>query len=95
MASKWICSLYVALLVTVVVAVTPEEYYVAMDEDSNYMMHWSIDNQAKTMRFTVQVKTTGWVGFGISPYTGQMPGSDVVIGWVDSNGKAILQVTEY
>ncbi|EDV25401.1 uncharacterized protein TRIADDRAFT_55460 [Trichoplax adhaerens] len=62
-----------------------------MDEDLNYKLDWTFDRFQKTMTFTVRVKTTGWVGFGISPYTGKMPGSDVVIGWVDSSGKAYLQ----
>ena len=34
----------------------------------------------------VEAETTGWVGFGFSD-SGQMAGSDVVIGWVkDNNG---------
>ncbi|EDV25400.1 uncharacterized protein TRIADDRAFT_55459 [Trichoplax adhaerens] len=92
MAGTWIYYLHaIALLLIAVTAETPEQYHVSMDEDSNYRMHWSFNNQDKIMQFTVEVKTTGWIGFGISPYTGQMPGSDVVIGWVDSNGKAYLQ----
>ena len=31
------------------------------------------------------------VGFGLSP-NGQMPGSDVVIGWVDDDGNAHFHV---
>ncbi|XP_065897525.1 putative DBH-like monooxygenase protein 2 isoform X2 [Dysidea avara] len=38
----------------------------------------------------VRVQTTGWIGLGFSP-NGQMPGSDVVIGWVDNTGKRFLQ----
>lgn len=68
------------------------EFHVSMDEDMKYLMDWTFDLSTEIMTFTVRVKTTGWVGFGISPYTGKMPGSDVVIGWVDSNGKAHLQV---
>ncbi|KYO37527.1 DBH-like monooxygenase protein 1 precursor isoform A [Alligator mississippiensis] len=35
--------------------------------------------------FEVQVRTTGWVAFGITPH-GQLPGSDLVIGGVFPNG---------
>ena len=68
------------------------EFHVSLDEDMKYLMDWTFDSIKKTMTFTVRVKTTGWIGFGISPYTGKMPGSDIAIGWVDDNGKAHLQV---
>ncbi|RDD36646.1 DBH-like monooxygenase protein 2-like protein [Trichoplax sp. H2] len=78
----------VLLLVSVT---TAANFHVSIDEDLNYLLDWSYNEQDSTMEFTVRIKTTGWVGFGISPYTGQMPESDVVIRWVDSNGKAYLQ----
>ena len=71
----------------------PNQFHVSLDEESNYLLEWSYDVSQKTMQFTVRVKTTGWIGFGLSPYTGKMPGSDIVIGWVDENGKAHLKVT--
>ena len=55
-----------------------------------YTLYWSFNNDAQTIRFAVRVRTTGWVGFGISP-NGQMPQSDVVIGWVD-NGRSYFDV---
>ena len=63
-----------------------------MDENGNiYRLHWNIDIGDQTVHFAVNVSTTGWVGFGLSP-NGGMPGSDVVIGWVDDSGKAFLDV---
>ena len=47
-----------------------------------YYLFWNFSSIDETIQFAVRVKTTGWVGFGISP-NGQMPGSDVVIGWID------------
>ena len=55
------------------------------EQNSAYKLYWSFNREEKTIRFAVRVVTTGWVGFGLSP-SGQMPNSDVVIGWVDSNG---------
>ena len=55
-------------------------------------MFYSYDEDLSILRISVLVQTTGWIGLGISP-NGQMPGSDVVIGWVDKNGTAFLQVT--
>ena len=46
-----------------------------------YGLYWNYSIAAGTIHFAVNVSTTGWVGLGISP-NGQMPGSDVVIGWV-------------
>ena len=62
------------------------EYHLsAVFAEGNYILHWEVDMQTKVIVFSVNVSTTGWVGFGLSP-TGQMPGSDVVIGWVDKDG---------
>ncbi|XP_064399035.1 DBH-like monooxygenase protein 2 homolog [Halichondria panicea] len=62
-----------------------EEYRFSADLSPSYKLHWSFDLQAGTIAFAVNVSTTGWVGFGLSP-NGQMPGSDVIIGWVDQTG---------
>ena len=63
------------------------------EEDGGlYELHWTFDDEAKTISFAVRVQTTGWVGFGISP-NGQMPNSDVVIGWVTEDGKTIFHVS--
>eukprot|EP00731_Ephydatia_muelleri_P011383 Em0006g277a len=51
-----------------------------------YQLQWTFDDVRKTITFNVVVHTTGWVGFGLSP-DGGMVGSDVVIGWVSSDGK--------
>ena len=51
----------------------------------DYTLYWSFDNDAQNISFAVRVRTTGWIGFGLSP-NGQMPQSDVVIGWVDGSG---------
>ncbi|KAK3703833.1 hypothetical protein QZH41_012443 [Actinostola sp. cb2023] len=56
-----------------------------LDEAETFKLHWKIDDTKKQIWFGVQVKTLGWVGFGISAGTGNMVGSDVVIGWVKDN----------
>lgn len=63
----------------------------ALDSNDMYRLHWSFDVEADTIAFAVNVSTTGWVGFGLSP-NGQMPGSDVVIGWVDKNDQTQFHV---
>lgn len=58
----------------------------------DYILHWTADLQNKTLSAAVNVSTTGWVGFGFSP-NGQMPGSDVIIAWVNSKGEVLLHVS--
>ena len=56
-----------------------------------YVLHWNFSIAERTIAFAVNVSTTGWVGFGVSP-NGGMLNSDVVIGWV-RNGRAYLHVS--
>ena len=69
-----------------------EEYSFSAILDDGYTLHWNFDLEQQTITFAVNVSTTGWVGFGLSP-NGQMPQSDVVIGWVDSDGNTQFHVS--
>ena len=60
-------------------------YPFRLDLHDNYTLYWTFDNDAQNITFAVRVRTTGWIGFGVSP-NGQMPQSDVVIGWIDGTG---------
>ena len=66
-------------------------HHVQLDNEGKYSMFYSVDTEKSVLKISVCVQTTGWIGLGFSP-NGQMPGSDVVIGWVDSSGKSFLQV---
>ena len=57
----------------------------------DYILYWNFDLQQDNISFAVRVRTTGWIGFGLSR-DGLMPQSDVVIGWVGNNQQAYLQV---
>ncbi len=67
-------------------------FFATLDQDEMYELFWNFDLDVETISFAVRVNTTGWVGFGLSP-NGQMPGSDVVIGWVDSEGGKFFHVS--
>ena len=60
--------------------------------DEFYQLHWNFTRSTQSIYFAVNVSTTGWVGFGLSP-DGQMTGSDVVIGWVADDGNAYFHVS--
>ena len=57
-----------------------------------YELYWNFDNAKETIYFAVRVQTAGWVGFGLSP-NGQMPNSDVVVGWVTDGGDTVFHVS--
>ncbi|XP_021928356.1 MOXD1 homolog 2-like [Zootermopsis nevadensis] len=61
------------------------------DLDPNYSVFWTPGEEAIT--FEVQVRTLGYVGFGFSA-DGQMPGADIVTGWVRDN-QVFFQVGTY
>ena len=91
-------SFLAALLLVQVNAHTHDElseqytYNVQLDNEGRYTMFYSYDTELSILRIAVLVQTTGWIGLGISP-NGQMPASDVVMGWVDGSGQTFLQVT--
>jgi len=67
-------------------------HHVQLDHEGKYSMFYSVNTVESVMKISVRVQTTGWIGLGLSP-NGQMPGSDVVIGWVDNSGASFLQVS--
>ena len=91
MKSTVVAALLIALLVAVDVckgdhhSTFAEKYpFSANLYEGFYNLYWNFSSVDQTIHFAVKVKTTGWVGFGISP-NGQMPGSDVIIAWVDGD----------
>ena len=57
-------------------------FFVPLDENQHVKLYWNVSIARKEIIFTVEAKTTGWVGFGISSGQGKMQGADIVIGWV-------------
>ena len=51
-------------------------------KEGSYYLYWNFSTSNEKIQFAVRVKTTGWIGFGVSA-NGQMAGSDVVIGWTN------------
>ena len=60
-------------------------HYAVLDGEEKMKLFWTVDWDAETVSFALEVATTGWVGFGFSTGSGQMVDSDVVIGWVKDN----------
>ena len=62
------------------------------NQEQFYGLYWNYSIADGTIHFAVNISTTGWVGFGVSP-NGQMPGSDVVMGWVAADGTTYFHVS--
>ena len=54
-------------------------------QENMYYLYWNYTTT--DILIELQVKTTGWIGFGLSP-NGGMDGADVIIAWIDANGKS-------
>ena len=66
-------------------------FFASLDEDQSVKLYWNVTTTDKEIFFTVEAKTTGWIGFGISSGQGKMQGADIVIGWV-KDGVPYFQV---
>jgi hypothetical protein len=73
-----------------------ESYTHVVDADQTnpgqYMLYWKLIGSDE-IQFEVHCKSTGWVGFGLSPNSG-MAGADIAIGWV-ANNRAYLKVKTF
>ncbi|RNA04064.1 tetratricopeptide repeat 1, partial [Brachionus plicatilis] len=79
-----------------VAALKPSEDYtfslnVDDSDESQYKLYWKVLEKDE-IQFEIHCRASGWIGFGLSP-NGGMTGSDIAIGWVDSNGQAFLKDT--
>ena len=61
---------------------TTYDHDMALIANDVYHLRWSFTDTEIT--FEVQVQTTGYVGFGLSP-AGSMAGADIVLGAVDGD----------
>ena len=62
--------------------------YVTPDE--NFLIYWTTDIIECKIEFGLVVETSGWAAIGISS-TGGMSKSDMVVGYIDDNGDAVLE----
>lgn len=74
--------------------VSEHSFFAPLDEGQNVKLFWNVSTANKEIFFTVEAKTTGWIGFGISSGQGKMEGADIVIGWV-KDGNAYFKVIAY
>lgn len=63
-----------------------------LNQDPEYVLHWSVDLEEEEIRFAMDVDSSGWIGLGISE-NNQMTDSDVITAWIDNQGDVQLQVS--
>ena len=59
---------------------------------NTYELYWKYAEETSRLDIAVRVKTTGWVGLGVSE-KGSMVNSDLAVGWVMDQGETVLQVS--
>lgn len=63
------------------------EYDATQYIGTDFKLHWRIDSAIEYIEVRLEVRTAGWVGFGIGePGMGSMKGSDLVYAWVTPSG---------
>ena len=61
-------------------------------DNNNYNVSWMFNSSMDTLHFMVEVRATGWIGFGVATQApNNMDGYDVAVGGV-SGGVGYLQV---
>lgn len=64
-----------------------------LDSNGNYNVSWNFNASSDTLEFLVEVRTTGWVGFGVAEDAPtNMTDYDVAVGAVSSNGTGYIKV---
>lgn len=73
------------LLLAAYVAMTGAQTYHSEElvAGGRFTLHWGVTNASLEVK--VVAATTGWIGVGFSP-NGGMPGSDIVMGWINGDG---------
>ena len=62
-------------------------------DNNNYNVSWTFNASSETFQFLVEVRATGWVGFGFAlKAPNNMVNYDVAVGGVLNNGTGYLQV---
>lgn len=69
-----------------------QKYPYVTNLDEGFKLYWKYDLEQQTIDFGCNISTNGWFGFGISP-DGKMLHSDIVVGWVNSDGSAQFHVS--
>lgn len=71
---------------------SPLRYSRFLDPSRAVFLRWDFDYEAEFITFELQVRTTGWVGLGITDrYT--FVGSDLVVGGVLPDGNVYFSVS--
>ncbi|XP_054153127.1 DBH-like monooxygenase protein 1 [Oppia nitens] len=55
-----------------------------LDPYEKYSLKWTVNADNQSIDFLCEVRTTGWIGLGLSP-NGGMKSSDIIIAWIDDN----------
>ncbi|XP_069098966.1 DBH-like monooxygenase protein 2 [Pleurodeles waltl] len=65
-----------------------------LDTEGIVVLLWNFNKTTEEITFALQVRTTGWIGFGLSP-SGGMTGADIVIGGASPSSNQSTYFADY
>mmetsp|Transcript_38577 Transcript_38577/g.89057 ORF Transcript_38577/g.89057 Transcript_38577/m.89057 type:complete len:1484 (+) Transcript_38577:69-4520(+) len=70
-----------------------DAYEVVSEVDPHYRLGYSVNRSEEYVDIIIAAKTTGWLGLGFYNQTASHPmiRTDIVLGWVTSEGEAVIQ----
>ncbi|XP_078510093.1 DBH-like monooxygenase protein 2 [Lissotriton helveticus] len=82
-------------LVPLVLGQLPDlRFSLTLDPEGRVVLRWDFNKTTEEITFELQVATTGWIGFGLSP-SGGMAGADIVIGGVSPASNQTTYFADY
>ncbi|XP_078511752.1 putative DBH-like monooxygenase protein 2 [Lissotriton helveticus] len=82
-------------LVPLVLGQLPDlRFSLTLDPEGRVVLRWDFNKTTEEITFELQVETTGWIGFGLSP-GGGMTGADIVIGGVSAASNQTTYFADY
>ncbi|XP_078507306.1 putative DBH-like monooxygenase protein 2 [Lissotriton helveticus] len=86
--------LLLSLVPLVLVQLPALRFSLTLDPEGRVLLRWDFNKTTEKITFELQVKTTGWIGFGLSP-SGGMTGADIVIGGVSPASNPTTYFADY
>eukprot|EP00761_Pharyngomonas_kirbyi_P001506 gb/GECH01001510.1/.p1 GENE.gb/GECH01001510.1/~~gb/GECH01001510.1/.p1 ORF type:complete len:742 (+),score=171.60 gb/GECH01001510.1/:1-2226(+) len=62
--------------------------------DNDFQLSWTVDLNQSIIRLALEsphaTESDHWLGFGLSPISGGMAEADIMLGWIEKDGNAII-----
>ncbi|XP_069098968.1 putative DBH-like monooxygenase protein 2 isoform X2 [Pleurodeles waltl] len=86
--------LFLSLMPLVLGQLADLRFNKTLDTEGRVLLLWDFNKTTEEITFALHVRTTGWIGFGLSP-SGGMTGADIVIGGVSPSSNQSTYFADY